>query len=70
VPFGAGSLIRQTAIFDPVGVLGQLYWYVLYPIHQFVFAGMLKGIVRAIDESHESREIKKRSDAPTAPSLR
>jgi len=51
-------------------VLGQLYWYVLYPIHQFVFAGMLKGIVRAIDESHESREIKKRSDAPTAPSLR
>ena len=70
VPFGAGSLIRQTAIFDPVGVLGQLYWYALYPIHQFVFAGMLKGIVRAMDEPHESREIKKRSDAPTAPSLR
>lgn len=44
----SGSLIRQTAIFDPVGVLGQLYWYLLYPVHQFVFAGMLTGIVRAI----------------------
>jgi hypothetical protein len=43
-----GSLIRQTAIFDPVGLMGQLYWYALYPIHRFVFAGMLSGIVRAM----------------------
>jgi uncharacterized protein YbjT (DUF2867 family) len=48
---GSGSLIRQTAIFDPVGVLGQLYWYLSYPVHQFVFAGMLRGIVRAMEES-------------------
>ncbi|HVA94773.1 MAG TPA: SDR family oxidoreductase, partial [Candidatus Dormibacteraeota bacterium] len=48
---GSGSIIRQTAIFDPVGVPGQLYWYLLYPVHQFVFAGMLQGIVRAMGES-------------------
>jgi hypothetical protein len=48
---GSGSIIRQTAIFDPVGVLGQLYWYFLYPVHQLVFAGMLRGIVRAMRES-------------------
>jgi Protein of unknown function (DUF2867) len=48
---GSGSVVRQTAIFDPVGVLGQLYWYFLYPMHQFVFAGMLRGIVRAMEES-------------------
>ncbi len=48
---GSGSVVRQTAIFDPVGVLGQLYWYLLYPMHQFVFAGMLRGIVRAMEES-------------------
>ena len=47
-PAGSGSVIRQTAIFDPVGLLGQLYWYVLYPVHRFVFAGMLAGIVRAM----------------------
>lgn len=42
------SLIRQTAIFDPVGLLGLAYWYTLYPIHHFVFSGMLKKIVRAV----------------------
>jgi uncharacterized protein YbjT (DUF2867 family) len=42
------SLIRQTAIFDPVGLLGLAYWYALYPVHRIVFSGMLKGIVRAV----------------------
>ncbi len=42
-----GSLVRQTAIFDPVGLFGLVYWYLLYPIHQLVFAGMLRGIVAA-----------------------
>ena len=41
------SKIRQTAIFDPVGLRGLAYWYALYPLHQLVFAGMLKGIGRA-----------------------
>jgi hypothetical protein len=50
-PDGSGSVVRQTAIFDPAGVLGQLYWYLLYPVHQFVFAGMLRGIVDAMGES-------------------
>jgi uncharacterized protein YbjT (DUF2867 family) len=50
-PAGSGSVVRQTAIFDPAGVFGQLYWYLLYPIHQFIFAGMLKGIVDAMGES-------------------
>jgi hypothetical protein len=39
-----GSRIRQTAIFDPVGVSGILYWYLLYPIHKLMFAGMLREI--------------------------
>jgi uncharacterized protein YbjT (DUF2867 family) len=42
-----GSLIRQTALFDPVGVGGLLYWYALWGIHQLVFAGMLRSIARA-----------------------
>jgi hypothetical protein len=48
-PENGGSLIRQTALFDPVGVGGLLYWYALYGIHQFVFAGMLRNIARAAD---------------------
>lgn len=46
-PEGGGSTIRQTAIFDPVGLAGRLYWYGLYPLHELVFSGMLKGIARA-----------------------
>jgi uncharacterized protein YbjT (DUF2867 family) len=43
------STVRQTAIFDPVGLFGLLYWYGIYPLHQFVFAGMLRNLVRAVD---------------------
>ena len=48
-PTANGSLIRQTAIFDPVGLGGLAYWYALYPVHRLVFAGMLNGIVRAAE---------------------
>ncbi|MBC7541938.1 MAG: SDR family oxidoreductase [Candidatus Sericytochromatia bacterium] len=43
----SSAVIRQTAIFDPVGLFGLAYWYVLYPIHQLVFGGMLRQIVAA-----------------------
>ena len=41
------SRIHQTAIFDPVGLWGQLYWYALYPLHGLIFAGMLRNIAKA-----------------------
>ena len=44
-----GSLIRQTAIFDPVGLGGLMYWYLVYPLHQLVFGGMLRGIAHAAE---------------------
>jgi hypothetical protein len=44
-----GSVIRQTAIFDPVGLFGLAYWYALYPLHRLVFAGMLAGIARTAE---------------------
>lgn len=46
---GQGAWITQTAIFDPVGLLGPLYWYSLWPLHQWVFAGMLRQIARAAE---------------------
>ena len=41
-----GSLLIQTASFDPSGLAGLFYWYALYPIHQKMFSGMAKAIVR------------------------
>jgi uncharacterized protein YbjT (DUF2867 family) len=49
----ASCEIRQTAIFDPQGLLGLAYWYALYPLHEFVFAGMLRGIGRAAEKEGE-----------------
>lgn len=49
-PCEHGSCIRQTAIFDPLGLLGLLYWYGIYPLHQCVFAGMLRSISRAAEQ--------------------
>ncbi len=46
-PADGGSVIRQTASFDPVGLLGLAYWYLVHPLHQSIFAGMLRGIARA-----------------------
>jgi uncharacterized protein YbjT (DUF2867 family) len=44
---GTSSTITQTAIFDPVGWWGRVYWYSLFPLHHLVFGGMLRGIARA-----------------------
>ena len=49
-PDGAGSRVRQTAVFHPRGLFGYAYWYSLYPIHQLVFGRMLRRIV-ALGES-------------------
>ena len=41
---GARSEIRQTAIFDPAGLAGLVYWYALFPVHSLIFGGMLRAI--------------------------
>jgi uncharacterized protein YbjT (DUF2867 family) len=46
-PESNGARITQTAIFDPVGLPGLLYWYALWPAHAVIFGGMLKGLARA-----------------------
>jgi len=44
---GSGSVVRQTAIFEPYGLAGLLYWYALYPVHDLIFGGMLRRIAGA-----------------------
>ena len=43
-PCAEGASIRQTAVFDPMGLGGLLYWYVLYLPHLLIFRGMLAGV--------------------------
>ena len=48
------SILSQTAFFAPKGLGGWLYWYALYPVHQFMFSGMVNTIARRAAERHES----------------
>ncbi len=45
---GGRTVLYQSAIFDPLGLWGLLYWYGLYPVHRIVFKGMLKGISKSV----------------------
>ncbi|MDX9755409.1 MAG: hypothetical protein RBU29_15705 [bacterium] len=38
-------------MFYPLGLWGLVYWYLMYPIHFFLFGGMLKRISRAAVDS-------------------
>lgn len=49
-PDGNGARLRQTATFDPLGLWGLAYWYGVWPLHQLVFAGMLRGIAKSAEE--------------------
>ncbi len=39
-----GCTLRQTAVFDPMGLGGNLYWFGIYPVHAVIFRGMIRGI--------------------------
>ena len=52
---GAGrSRMVQTAVFEPRGLFGVLYWYSLYPIHQGIFSGMANAIRRRAEAAPSS----------------
>lgn len=51
VPEGNSAVLTQTAIFDPVGLSGLLYWYLLYPVHSIIFQNMLEAIVNTANKS-------------------
>ena len=40
-----GSLY-QTAYFYPHGLLGRIYWYIMFPFHLFIFGGMARNLIK------------------------
>ncbi|MEO5989618.1 MAG: SDR family oxidoreductase [Candidatus Eisenbacteria bacterium] len=55
IPDGPGqSRLAQTAVFEPRGLLGVLYWYALYPLHQIVFSGMIEAICKRAEAQGSS----------------
>jgi uncharacterized protein YbjT (DUF2867 family) len=72
-PDETGTRIRQTAVYDPHGLTGILYWYSLYVLHELIFAGMLRGIARAASANEQrngsSRAVKVGPHHATLPPL-
>ena len=46
MPEGGGAVLHQTAVFEPAGLFGLLYWYSLLPVHALIFGGLLRAIAR------------------------
>jgi hypothetical protein len=46
-----GCNLIQTAFYAPKGLAGLLYWYLLYPAHAAIFAGMVEQIGRRAEEA-------------------
>ena len=42
-------MLTQTATFFPNGIEGILYWYLIKPLHNLVFNGMINGIKKSIE---------------------
>jgi len=47
-PDGDDTVLTQTAVFDPVGLGGIIYWRALLPLHALMFRGMLRALARAV----------------------
>lgn len=45
------SHLEQTAAFIPTGLPGLAYWYGLYPLHRWIFGGLVKAVARRAELS-------------------
>jgi uncharacterized protein YbjT (DUF2867 family) len=52
------SELIQTALFEPKGLAGVLYWFFLYPAHRLIFSGMIQRIA----EAAEAPALERRKD--------
>lgn len=58
---GPCAVLRQIASFEPRGLRGLLYWYLLWPIHEIMFRGMVRRIAAAaLDAAGQSASKERR----------
>jgi uncharacterized protein YbjT (DUF2867 family) len=62
---GSGALFTQSAFFEPRGLLGLLYWFILYPIHSLIFSGLIRAL--AHQATALAKEAASDHDRPSGP---
>ncbi len=40
------NVLYQTHTFRPLGVMGRLYWVAIFPVHHFIFSGMIRKLAK------------------------
>jgi uncharacterized protein YbjT (DUF2867 family) len=60
---GRRSLIRQTATFEPRGLMGSAYWYAIFPLHTLIFRGLLRRIAQRAESGRDQPVV---SSSPRA----
>jgi uncharacterized protein YbjT (DUF2867 family) len=68
---GGGVRVVQRALFRPRGLMGLGYWHGVSPLHNLVFAGMLRGLARRMlfEEAALAAPPRESSDLPPPPPL-
>jgi uncharacterized protein YbjT (DUF2867 family) len=49
---GGGTMLILTAFFEPHGIAGLIYWYILYPFHLLIFKYMSRAIIRRAESQN------------------
>lgn len=60
IPEKGESRLIQTAYFEPKGLPGLAYWYLLYPVHVAIFRGMLRVLAERATAQARSLESTRR----------
>jgi hypothetical protein len=50
-----GTKVTQTATYAPRGLLGQLYWWVVFPMHGLVFPSMVRNAAGLSKSAHQRK---------------
>lgn len=61
------TTLTQSALFEPKGLLGFLYWWSMYPIHLFIFSDMVRAVGRDAEAIAAKRSGSSSSEASGSP---
>ncbi len=60
---GVATILEQRSLFEPRGLWGRVYWFLLAPMHAVLYPRMVRRIVREAEAAHErARSVSLRKD--------
>ncbi|MDW8052669.1 MAG: SDR family oxidoreductase [Armatimonadota bacterium] len=54
IPEGEQTRLVQRALFEPRGLAGALYWYLLYPVHRVIFSDLARALAQRAEASEKA----------------